>query len=150
MAKGGEVFVLDMGEPIRILDLAKRMIHLAGFSHRDKDSPDGDIDIVFTGLRPGEKLYEELLIGEASLSTPHSKIGCAQESYLGWEQLAPLLDQMEAAAKSQRRGRVKQLLQQVVAEYSPAADDYDAISQAEESDALVPDNSSRPNVVSLQ
>ncbi|MFC3105688.1 polysaccharide biosynthesis protein [Salinisphaera aquimarina] len=150
MARGGEVFVLDMGEPIRILDLAKRMIHLAGFTHRDEHNPDGDIEIVFTGLRPGEKLYEELLICESSLCTEHSKIGCAQESYLPWDELVPLLKQMDAAATSQRRGRVKQLLQRVVSEYSPAADDHDAISNADESEAFVPDEHVRPNVVSLQ
>ena len=150
MARGGEVFVLDMGEPIRILDLAKRMIHLAGFTHRDEHNPDGDIEIIFTGLRPGEKLYEELLICDTSLRTEHIKIGCAQESHLPWEDLLPLLKQMDAAATGQLRGRVKRLLQRVVSEYTPAADDHDAICNADESSVFIPDDHMRPNVVSLQ
>lgn len=150
MAQGGEVFVLDMGEPIRILDLARRMIHLAGFTYRDEDSPDGDIEIIFTGLRPGEKLYEELLIDDASLCTGHPKIGCAQESCLPWSELAPLLKQMERAAASHRRGRVKQLLRQVVPEYMPAKKDHDTISCLDEQKPFGPEEHIRPNVISLQ
>lgn len=150
MAQGGEVFVLDMGQPIRILDLAKRMIHLAGFTHRDEGNPAGDIEIVFTGLRPGEKLYEELLIGESSLVTEHSKIGCAQEAYLPWAELALLLRQIDVAASGQRCGSVKRLLKQIVSEYSPAHEDHDAISNADKPDVFVADHEARPNVVSLQ
>ena len=69
MGEGGDVMVLDMGEPVKIVDLAKRMIHLSGFSHKDESNPDGDIEIQFSGLRPGEKLYEELLIGVLAPTT---------------------------------------------------------------------------------
>ena len=75
MGKGGDVFVLDMGEPVRIYDLAKRLIRLSGFEIRDHINPNGDIEIVFTGLRPGEKLYEELLIGENVKETVHKQFG---------------------------------------------------------------------------
>lgn len=82
MAKGGEVFVLDMGEPVKILDLATRMIHLSGLEIRSKESPDGDIEIQVVGLRPGEKLYEELLIGDNPSATNHPKIMKANERFL--------------------------------------------------------------------
>ncbi|WP_348240277.1 polysaccharide biosynthesis protein, partial [Salmonella enterica] len=81
-AQGGDVFVLDMGEPVRILDLARRMIHLMGATVRDEDNPDGDIEIKFTGLRPGEKLYEELLIGSNVAGTDHPSIMRADEPHL--------------------------------------------------------------------
>ncbi|ROO32384.1 nucleoside-diphosphate sugar epimerase [Salinisphaera orenii YIM 95161] len=150
MAQGSEVFLLDMGEPVRIRDLAKRMIHLAGFTHRDERNPNGDIEIVYSGLRPGEKLYEELLISEASATTQHSMIGCAQESYLPWEELLPWLEQVEVAVTSQRRGQVKQLLQRVVSEYTPATDDHDAIGDAQEVGSSVPDHPLRHGAVSFQ
>ena len=82
MGAGGDVFVLDMGQPVRILDMAHSMIRLSGFEVRDEAHPDGDIEIRFTGLRPGEKLYEELLIGENALSTRHSRIMRAEEEVL--------------------------------------------------------------------
>lgn len=150
MARGGEVFVLDMGEPIRILDLAWRMIRLAGYTQRDEHDPDGDIDVVFTGLRPGEKLYEELLIASSSISTGHPKIGCAEEACLPWSELKPLLEQMEEAAASYQRGRVKQLLKEAVPEYRPEEQDHDTISSVDEHERLeAPDRRSKPNVASL-
>lgn len=85
MAQGGDVFVLDMGQPIRIVDLARTMIRLSGLDERNEQNPDGDIEIVFTGLRPGEKLYEELLIGDAVLGTEHPKIMRAEEDFLSWD-----------------------------------------------------------------
>ncbi len=91
MGKGGDVFVLDMGEPVRIVDLARRMIHLMGLEVRDSQHPDGDIEIQFSGLRPGEKLYEELLIGENVRQTEHPRIMAAEELYLSWQEFAPLL-----------------------------------------------------------
>ena len=87
MAKGGEVFVLDMGEPVKIYDLARRMVELSGLSVQDDLNPDGDIAIVVTGLRPGEKLYEELLIGENPISTTHPRIMMAKEEYINLQQL---------------------------------------------------------------
>jgi FlaA1/EpsC-like NDP-sugar epimerase len=89
MARGGEVFVLDMGEPVKIVDLARRMVELSGMTVRDEDTPDGDISIAITGLRPGEKLYEELLIGDNPTATVHPRIMMAHEHCLDW----PVLDQ---------------------------------------------------------
>src|SRR5690606_11913110 len=87
MARGGDVFVLDMGEPVRIIDLARRMIELSGLSVRDEDNPDGDIEIQISGLRPGEKLYEELLIGNNPEPTLHPRIMKAHEDHLPWASL---------------------------------------------------------------
>ena len=87
MSKGGDVFVLDMGSPVKILDLAKKMIHLTGLSVIDDDNPNGDIEILFTGLRPGEKLYEELLIGDKVLKTDHQLILRSKEEMLPWSEL---------------------------------------------------------------
>jgi FlaA1/EpsC-like NDP-sugar epimerase len=84
MAKGGDVFVLDMGQPVRIADVARRMIHLSGLTVRDEENPEGDIEIQFTGLRPGEKLYEELLIGSNVTGTEHPMIMRAIEHSLPW------------------------------------------------------------------
>lgn len=96
LASGGEVFVLDMGEPVRIEALARAMIELSGLTVRDGDNPDGDIEIVEVGLRSGEKLYEELLIGESPQPTRHKRIFMAHESFLGWSDLDPLLAQLAA------------------------------------------------------
>lgn len=95
MAVGGDVFVLDMGDPVRIVDLARRMIELSGMTVREPDRPDGDIEIVITGLRPGEKLYEELLIGDNPAPTAHQRIMKAHEDYLSW----PVLDRHLAMLK---------------------------------------------------
>ncbi|MEL6477356.1 MAG: nucleoside-diphosphate sugar epimerase/dehydratase [Pseudomonadota bacterium] len=97
-ANGGEVFVLDMGAPVKILDLAKRMIRLSGATVRDAEHPDGDIEIRITGLRPGEKLYEELLIDNSVVATPDPKIFCARETALSDADLAPLLTRLSTAA----------------------------------------------------
>ena len=88
MAQGGEVFVLDMGEPVKIIDLARRMVELSGMTVRDATTPNGDISIAITGLRPGEKLYEELLIGENPTATLHPRIMMAHEHFMDW----PVLD----------------------------------------------------------
>ena len=87
MADGGEVFLLDMGESVKIYDLAVKMINFSGLQLKDKKNPNGDIEIIITGLRPGEKLYEELLIEDNSLPTKHPKIFKAQESFVPWNQL---------------------------------------------------------------
>ncbi len=96
-AEGGEVFVLDMGTPVKIHDLARRMIELSGLTVRDETNPDGDIEIVVTGLRPGEKLYEELLIGENTVATPHPKIMRAKEGMLDQGEIAGVLDSIRRA-----------------------------------------------------
>lgn len=117
MARGGEVFVLDMGEPVRILDLAHAMVHLMGLTVRDEHHPDGDIEIVFSGLRPGEKLYEELLIGECASGTRHEMIMQASEEMLGMEQLLAALDAFRAALESGDGEAVKALLREHVCGY---------------------------------
>ena len=94
MGSGGDVFVLDMGSPVRIADLAKRMIQLAGYTVRDEKHPDGDIEIRFTGLRPAEKLFEELLIGKNVTGTEHPRILRAMEHSLPWEQMRHMLDEL--------------------------------------------------------
>lgn len=97
MGKGGDVFVLDMGEPVRIAELARRMIHLMGLEVRDEAHPHGDIEIKYTGLRPGEKLYEELLIGNNVRQTEHSRIMAADEVCLSWPEMEHLLARLDAA-----------------------------------------------------
>ncbi|MBU2113071.1 MAG: polysaccharide biosynthesis protein [Gammaproteobacteria bacterium] len=100
MGEGGDVFVLDMGEPVKIADLARRMIHLMGLEVKDEVHPNGDIEIQYSGLRPGEKLYEELLIGENVRETAHPRIMAADEVYLSWPEMASLLQQLEAMCDS--------------------------------------------------
>ncbi|MDP5033255.1 nucleoside-diphosphate sugar epimerase/dehydratase [Paraglaciecola sp.] len=95
MGKGGDVFVLDMGEPVKIAELAKRMLHLMGLSIKDEQHPNGDIEILFTGLRPGEKLFEELLVGNDVHVTEHSRIMAAKEVYLPWPQMQHLLNRLD-------------------------------------------------------
>lgn len=97
MASGGEVYVLDMGAPVKIYNLARQMIHLANLTVCDASNPDGDIEIKFSGLRPGEKLYEELLIGEDVAQTKHKRIMSANETYLGWENFEEVLDHIKIA-----------------------------------------------------
>jgi FlaA1/EpsC-like NDP-sugar epimerase len=99
MAKGGEVFVLDMGDPVRIVDLARSMIRLSGLSVREAEHPDGDIEIVETGLRPGEKLYEELLIGNNPQRTNHPRIMRASEGLLPWTELSAMLKQLDTTIR---------------------------------------------------
>lgn len=110
MAEGGEVYVLDMGKPIRIYDLARTMINLSGLTVRDADHPNGDIEIAEIGLRKGEKLYEELLIGDSPRPTHHPRIMQARETFLEWSDLCRHLDTMrEALADGDRKGSLEQL-----------------------------------------
>ena len=120
MGVGGEVYVLDMGQPVKIIDLAQRMIHLSGLEVRDEDNPDGDIAIEVTGLRPGEKLYEELLIGENVEGTTHPLIMRAYEHELPWGVLVERLGQLELACKAFDYEKVLALLGVLVQEYAPA------------------------------
>ena len=99
MGKGGDVFVLDMGEPVKIYELAKRLIRLSGMELKDKDNPEGDIEIIFTGLRPGEKLYEELLIGDNVSTTEHKRILRAEEDFLKAEELEQYINLLKEAEK---------------------------------------------------
>lgn len=131
MATGGDVFVLDMGEPIRIVDLARRMISLSGLTVRDAGCPQGDIEIVVTGMRPGEKLYEELLIGDHPEPTQHARIMKAQEQFLPWEQLSGRLDALQAALALNDVGVIRQMLKSLVCGYRLAGDIVDWVHQAQ-------------------
>ena len=127
MGQGGDVFVLDMGKPVRIADLAKRMISLMGLTVRDDENPDGDVEIVYTGLRPAEKLYEELLIGNNVTGTEHSMIMRAMEHSLPWPQVLQVLDELSVALTRFDCDRARQLLMQTVAEYRPTGDIQDLV-----------------------
>jgi FlaA1/EpsC-like NDP-sugar epimerase len=116
MAGGGEVFVLDMGQPVRILELARKMIALSGLVVRDRQNPDGDIEIAVTGLRPGEKLTEELLIGADPATTAHPRIMMAREAYTPWARLASLLAELRAAALRNDDAAIQGILHQLVPE----------------------------------
>ena len=117
MAKGGEVFVLDMGEPVKIIDLAKNMIRLAGRTLRNEDHPSGEIEIQITGTRPGEKLYEELLISSDSTATEHVSIGLAREPFESWNSLEVKLDRLQTAVDQRDDGVVRKLLGELVGGY---------------------------------
>ena len=128
MGQGGEVFVLDMGQSIKILDIAKRLIRLAGLRVRDADCPSGDIEILYTGLRPGEKLYEELLIGENPERTSHPRIIRAKEVDLEWDQLNNILDELEVVCRNYDSAAVRKKLQRAVAGYRPQNVPHDLVS----------------------
>lgn len=129
MGQGGDVFVLDMGEPVRIVELAERMIHLSGLSIRSERNPQGDIEVEFTGLRPGEKLYEELLIGDNVAETKHPMIMRAIEDFLTWDQLRGSLAELLLAVEANDYERVRQLLRNVVSGYSPGGEIVDWVHQ---------------------
>jgi len=122
MGMGGDVFVLDMGEPVKIVDLAKRLIHLSGLTVSDDENPDGDIAIEFTGLRHGEKLYEELLIGDNVSLTKHQKIMRAEEHIIPWVTLEPILDQLQDAIKHADHQWVRNLLLKHIDGFAPQCD----------------------------
>lgn len=124
MGESGSVFVLDMGEPVRIRDLAERMVRLCGLTVRDASDPDGDIELRVVGLRPGEKLYEELLIGGDVRSTLHPRIMQARENDLPYEQLKAGLDRMEQSLASWNRDEIVATLKTLVAEFTPQAEDF--------------------------
>ncbi|MBB6091612.1 FlaA1/EpsC-like NDP-sugar epimerase [Povalibacter uvarum] len=127
MGRGGDVFVLDMGKPVRIADLAKRMISLMGLTVRDEENPDGDIEIIYTGLRPAEKLFEELLIGTNVTGTEHPMIMRAIEHSLPWPQVQQVLDELSVALNRFDCERARQLLMQTVDEYRPSQDLQDLV-----------------------
>ncbi|WP_163560932.1 nucleoside-diphosphate sugar epimerase/dehydratase [Halomonas sp. NO4] len=125
MAEGGDVFVLDMGDSVKIVDLARRMIKLSGLEVKDEHNPEGDVEVVFTGLRPGEKLYEELLIGDNVVGTSHPKIMRAQEEVLSANTLARLLDELEEAERQLDCHQACEVLKQAVSGFqhsSPMVD----------------------------
>lgn len=129
MGLGGDVFVLDMGEPVRIVELAEKMIHLSGLSVRSDKNPHGDISIEFSGLRPGEKLYEELLIGDNVVATPHPMIMSANEDHLPWDVLKAKLTELLAAVDQDDYSQVRKLLRDTVSGYAPDGEIVDWIYQ---------------------
>jgi FlaA1/EpsC-like NDP-sugar epimerase len=146
MAQGGDVFVLDMGKPIRIADLARRMISLSGLTVRDEANPDGDIEIQFTGLRPAEKLFEELLIGTNVSGTEHPMIMRAMEHSLSWEAMQALLHDLLVAMEQFDVRAARQLLLYGVQEYRPSTDLADQVFCRRENEKKL----SQSKVTSLQ
>ena len=120
MALGGEVFVLDMGDPVKITDLAQKMIYLSGFTLKNNENPNGDIEIKFTGLRPGEKLYEELLIGDNPVPTEHQRIMKANEKFIALNELKPRLELLKDCVRSGEVTQAIALLRELVYEYQPS------------------------------
>ena len=135
MAGGGDVFVLDMGQPVRIYDLARRMVELSGLSLRDEANPNGDIAIEITGLRPGEKLYEELLIGDNPKPTQHQRIMKAHEDFLPWPDLEPRLAELREAINRNDVPVIKAMLLELVHGYQPADGVVDWVHQENERQA---------------
>lgn len=119
MGTGGDVFVLDMGESVKIIDLAKKMIHLTGFTVKDADNPGGDIEIKCTGLRPGEKLYEELLVGDNIIGTDHERIMKANEIMMEWSELSQLISQFDKACDNFDYEKINELLLSSPAGFTP-------------------------------
>lgn len=119
MGKGGDVFVLDMGDPVKIYDLAVKMVHLSGLTVRNEKNPDGDIEIKVTGLRPGEKLYEELLIGENVHGTTHPRIMTATEIMIEWDKLSEILDQLDKLCAEYKIDEIRELLMRSSTGFNP-------------------------------
>ena len=120
MTKGGDVFVLDMGKPVKILDLAHRMVELSGLSVKSEENPSGDIAIDFIGLRPGEKLFEELLIGKNPKRTTHPRIIKAKEDFIDWEELDDLLRSLEMALNTNDVSAIRAMMERLVPGYTPS------------------------------
>jgi len=136
MAKGGDVFVLDMGQPVKILDLAFRMIELSGLTVKDAQNPEGDIEIEITGLRPGEKLYEELLIGENPQLTSHSRIMRAQEKFIPWKVLEDKLNNLHHLLNSNDVTLIRKTLKDLLPEYRPNEKIVDWVYMEQSSDSM--------------
>lgn len=135
MAKGGDVFVLDMGQALKIMDLAVRMIELSGLTFRNDDNPDGDIEIEITGLRPGEKLYEELLIGDNPKPTSHPRIMKAHEDFIPWADLEGKLNALEMALNVNDVSVIRLMMQQLVSGYAPSGEIVDWVYMEQEAEA---------------
>ena len=135
MAKGGDVFVLDMGQPVKIMDLARRMIELSGLTVKDEQSPDGDVEIEITGLRPGEKLYEELLIGDNPKPTSHSRIMKAHEEFIPWAELEGQLRSLEMALNVNDVGVIRLMMEKLVTGYTPSDEIVDWVYLEQEAEA---------------
>lgn len=146
LGEGGDVFLLDMGEPVKIVDLAKRMVHLSGLEIRSDENPEGTIEIKHVGLRPGEKLYEELLIGGNVEGTEHPLIMRAQEAEIPWEVLQDILEKLEESCKKHQYEKVRKLMLQAVVEYSPQCGIEDFLWYKQNQASLAEDNA---KIVSL-
>jgi FlaA1/EpsC-like NDP-sugar epimerase len=136
MGQGGDVFVLDMGQPVKIIDLARRMVELSGMTVRDELYPDGDIELTVTGLRPGEKLYEELLIGDNPKPTQHPRIMKAHEQFLSWADLEQKLNALSIAMSVNDVPVIRGMLQELVSGYQPSGEVVDWVHMALEREAL--------------
>jgi FlaA1/EpsC-like NDP-sugar epimerase len=136
MGQGGDVFVLDMGQPVKIIDLARRMVELSGMTVRDELNPDGDIELTVTGLRPGEKLYEELLIGDNPKPTQHARIMKAHEPFLSWPQLEQKLNALSIAMSVNDVPMIRGQLQELVSGYIPSGEVVDWVHMALKREAL--------------
>ncbi len=134
MAKGGDVFVLDMGRSIKIMDLARRMIELSGLTVKDENCPDGDVEIETTGLRPGEKLYEELLIGDNPERTSHPRVMKAHEVFMPWSELESRLKALEMALNVNDLGVIRQILLSLVTGYTPSDEIVDWVYLEQEAE----------------
>ena len=135
MSSGGEVFVLDMGEQIKIIDLAKRMIRLSGMEVRDEDHPKGDIEIEITGLRHGEKLYEELLLGNELIPTQHKRIFQAHEEGIPWVKIKSILDELSLAIQSRDQDLIRNIMMESSTDYSPTKEIHDLLHAHQNKDA---------------
>jgi FlaA1/EpsC-like NDP-sugar epimerase len=127
MSKGGDVFVLNMGEPVLIVDLARKMINLSGLKVKDKLNPEGDIEIQYTGLRPGEKLFEELLIGDNTEETDNSKILRANEEKMEWDDLIKIINELKQSVDDNNQNNVRKLLIKAVPGFKPQGNIQDLL-----------------------
>ncbi len=134
--QGGDVFVLDMGQPVEIIDLDSRIVELSGLTVRDELNPSGDIELLVTGLGPGEKLYEELLIGDNPKPTQHPRIMKAHEQYLNWPQLEGKLNALKIAMSVNDVPVIRGQLQELVSGYQPSGEVVDWVHMAQEREAL--------------
>lgn len=148
MGKGGDVFVLDMGESVKIIDLAAKMIRLSGFEVQDTINPDGDIAIEFTGLRPGEKLYEELLIGDDVTGTEHERIMTANEAHLSWAELEVILSKLDMACHEFNHELIREILLTTPTGFNPTDGICDLVWKVKNEQQSV-DSIQREKVVSL-
>ncbi len=130
MASGGEVFLLEMGEPVRIIDLARRMVELSGLTVRDETNSDGDVEIIVTGLRPGEKLYEELLIGDNPEPTQHARIMKAHEEHPSWSRVEAAVESLVSALDTNDVMAIREILIDLVPGYAPGEEVVDWVTSA--------------------
>ena len=127
LSKGGDLFVLDMGEPVRVNDLAEKMIQLSGLKLRNTLNPEGDIEIQYIGLRPGEKLYEELLVGEETSKTENPLIMRAKEEMIEWDLLKPMMTELIELSNGSEQLKIRELLLKIVPEFKPQSELIDLL-----------------------